>query len=223
MLLDHLQSHLQPWFKADVQRILDEPGTAAVRNGTYLSMHIRRTDKKREARPRKTEVCEACQESRDISKQSRYSRCCSYCPLRSGKSEYSPPTPTNGAPFSMHSIMPPVFTLAKETQLVFLTQQEYFQKTVQYLRKSVDGLTAADISGLWLSTDEDAVYNEVGCLVVLRGHGFSRCHGCFESVDSETQRHGFRNASSGTRESWSGRTRGPCCEMPRFRRCCSKV
>ncbi|CAM9336551.1 unnamed protein product [Ectocarpus fasciculatus] len=93
MLLDHLQSHLQPWFKADVQRILDEPGTAAVRNGTYLSIHIRRTDKKHEARPRKTE--------------------------------------------------------------------EYFQKAVQYLRKSVDGLTAADITGLWLSTDEDAVYNEV--------------------------------------------------------------
>ncbi|CAM9212405.1 unnamed protein product, partial [Ectocarpus sp. 13 AM-2016] len=93
MLLDHLQSHLQPWFKADVQHILDEPGTAAVRNGTYLSMHIRRTDKKREARPRKTE--------------------------------------------------------------------EYFQKTVQYLRKSVDGLTAADITGIWLSTDEDAVFNEV--------------------------------------------------------------
>ncbi|CAM9255484.1 unnamed protein product [Ectocarpus sp. 12 AP-2014] len=93
MLLDHLQSHLQPWFKADVQHILDEPATAAVRNGTYLSMHIRRTDKKREARPRKTE--------------------------------------------------------------------EYFQKTVQYLRKSVNGLSAADITGIWLSTDEDAVYNEV--------------------------------------------------------------
>ncbi|CAM9127186.1 unnamed protein product, partial [Ectocarpus sp. 4 AP-2014] len=93
MLLDHLQSHLQPWFKRDVQHVLDEPGTAAVRNGTYLSMHIRRTDKKHEARPRKTE--------------------------------------------------------------------EYFQKTVQYLRKSVDGLTAADVTGIWLSTDEAAVYNEV--------------------------------------------------------------
>lgn len=75
---------------------------------------------------------------------------------------------------------------------LFRTQQEYFQKAVQYLRKSVDGLTAADITGLWLSTDEDAVYNEVGCLAVLRGHGFSRCQGCFSSVDLEYTNRGIQ-------------------------------
>lgn len=45
MLYEHLNSHLQPWFEADVQALLAEPDIAAVRAGKYVSMHIRRTDK----------------------------------------------------------------------------------------------------------------------------------------------------------------------------------
>lgn len=40
-----MHSHVQPWFKADVEAILDEPDIAAVREGKYVGMHIRRTDK----------------------------------------------------------------------------------------------------------------------------------------------------------------------------------
>ncbi|CAM9674084.1 unnamed protein product [Ectocarpus fasciculatus] len=97
MLVDHLHSYLQPWFKADIQRILDEPDIAEMRNGKYVGMHIRRTDKANEVKLTKTEV--------------------------------------------------------------------YFRKVAQYLRSSPGGLTAADITGLWLSTDEVSVYNEVKRLV----------------------------------------------------------
>lgn len=45
MLHEHLSSHVQPWFKADVEALLAEPDIAAVRTGKYVSMHIRRTDK----------------------------------------------------------------------------------------------------------------------------------------------------------------------------------
>ncbi|CBN75391.1 hypothetical protein Esi_0090_0082 [Ectocarpus siliculosus] len=96
MLVDHLHSYLQPWFKADIQRILDEPDIAEMRNGKYVGMHIRRTDKANETKLTKTEV--------------------------------------------------------------------YFRKVAQYLRSSPGGLRAADITGLWLSTDEVSVFNEVGGL-----------------------------------------------------------
>lgn len=56
MLVDHLHSYLQPWFKADIQRILDEPDIAEMRNGKYVGMHIRRTDKANEVKLTKTEV-----------------------------------------------------------------------------------------------------------------------------------------------------------------------
>lgn len=59
MLVDHLHSYLQPWFKADIQRILDEPDIAEIRNGKYVGMHIRRTDKANEIKLTKTEVCSA--------------------------------------------------------------------------------------------------------------------------------------------------------------------
>lgn len=49
-LFDYLHSHHPPWFKADVQAILDEPDIAAMREGIYVGMHIRRGDKKYEAR-----------------------------------------------------------------------------------------------------------------------------------------------------------------------------
>lgn len=44
-LYDYMYSHVQPWFKADIQAILDEPDIAALRRGRYIGMHIRRTDK----------------------------------------------------------------------------------------------------------------------------------------------------------------------------------
>ena len=57
-LHDYLHSHLQPWFKADVHAILDEPDVAAVREGRYVGMHIRRGDKKIEATRVRTQVRE---------------------------------------------------------------------------------------------------------------------------------------------------------------------
>lgn len=44
-LYDYINSYLQPWFKADVQALLDQPDIAAARKGNYVGMHIRRTDK----------------------------------------------------------------------------------------------------------------------------------------------------------------------------------
>lgn len=56
-LFDYLHSHLQPWFRADVEAILNEPDLVAVGEGEYVSMHIRRGDKLlREATKTKTEV-----------------------------------------------------------------------------------------------------------------------------------------------------------------------
>lgn len=45
MLLDYLYSHFQPWFEGAVRAILDEPGITALAQGTYVGIHIRRTDK----------------------------------------------------------------------------------------------------------------------------------------------------------------------------------
>lgn len=41
--------------------------------------------------------------------------------------------------------------------------QKYFENAAEYLAGAPGGLTATDISGLWLSTDDDAVFDEVGC------------------------------------------------------------
>ena len=56
MLYDYLHSHLQPWFKADVQAILDEPEINTLRAEKYVSLHIRRTDKRLEVKHTKTKV-----------------------------------------------------------------------------------------------------------------------------------------------------------------------
>lgn len=56
MLYGYLQSFRQPWFEADIQGVLDEPPIAALRRQPYVSMHIRRADKKKEARPTNTTV-----------------------------------------------------------------------------------------------------------------------------------------------------------------------
>eukprot|EP00903_Cladosiphon_okamuranus_P007627 g7396.t1 len=98
MLYEHLTSHLQPWFKADVEAILAEPDIAAVRAGTYVSMHIRRTDKQI----------------------------------------------YDGGPFT-------------ETE-------EYFRRAIDYLKTSPNGLGVSDITGVWLSTDDDHVFEEVKAL-----------------------------------------------------------
>lgn len=55
-LYDYLHSNVQPWFKADVQAILDEPDVAAVREGKYVGMHIRRGDKELEVKHTETKV-----------------------------------------------------------------------------------------------------------------------------------------------------------------------
>lgn len=56
MLYDYVHSHLQPWFEADVQAIIDEPGVTTLRGEKYASMHIRRTDKDLEVEHTETEV-----------------------------------------------------------------------------------------------------------------------------------------------------------------------
>lgn len=43
-LLEHLHSHLQPWFRADVNAILREPDIGALGAREYVSMHVRRGD-----------------------------------------------------------------------------------------------------------------------------------------------------------------------------------
>eukprot|EP00903_Cladosiphon_okamuranus_P007625 g7394.t1 len=97
-LYDFIYSHAQPWFKADVQAILDEPDIAALREGKYVGMHIRRTDKL---------IYDGAQL-----------------------------TPT----------------------------EKYFENAAAYLAGAPGGLTAMDISGLWLSTDDEAVFDEVKTL-----------------------------------------------------------
>ncbi|CAN0221093.1 unnamed protein product [Scytosiphon promiscuus] len=95
-LYSFLQSFRQPWFKADIQAVLDEPPLAALRRQPYVSMHIRRADKIREAKPTKTTV--------------------------------------------------------------------YFDKVVKFLTATSlhdGGLAAGDVEGLWLSSDDAAVYDEV--------------------------------------------------------------
>eukprot|EP00903_Cladosiphon_okamuranus_P007636 g7405.t1 len=94
-LYDYMHSHLQPWFKADVQAILDEPDIAALRQGKYVGMHIRRTDKL---------IYDGAQL-----------------------------TPT----------------------------KKYFENAAEFLAGAPGGLSAMDISGLWLSTDDEAVFDEV--------------------------------------------------------------
>lgn len=45
VILDLLTSYFQPWFKTDVNSILDEQEIDAIRKGKYVSFHVRRTDK----------------------------------------------------------------------------------------------------------------------------------------------------------------------------------
>eukprot|EP00903_Cladosiphon_okamuranus_P007629 g7398.t1 len=95
-LYDYLNSHVQPWFKDDVQAILDEPDVAAVREGKYVGMHIRRGDKELEVQHTETKA--------------------------------------------------------------------YFETAAGYLAESPAGVSAADIRGIWLSTDEEKVLDEVKAL-----------------------------------------------------------
>ena len=44
-ILDYLHSHWQPWVKRDIKTILDERTIAAVRDGPYVGIHVRRGDK----------------------------------------------------------------------------------------------------------------------------------------------------------------------------------
>eukprot|EP00903_Cladosiphon_okamuranus_P007624 g7393.t1 len=97
-LYDYMHSYLQPWFKADVQSMLDEPDIAALREEKYVGMHIRRTDK----------------------------------------------IIYDGATFT--------------------PTEKYFENAADYLATSPGGLTSMDIYGLWLSTDDDAVLDEVKTL-----------------------------------------------------------
>lgn len=57
MLLDHIYSYFQPWFEDAISAILNEPPIAALRQGKYVGVHIRRTDKiVSEAKKTETEV-----------------------------------------------------------------------------------------------------------------------------------------------------------------------
>ncbi|CAN0115382.1 unnamed protein product [Ascophyllum nodosum] len=44
-VLDYFHSHWQPWVKRDIQAILDGPTIAPVRDGPYVGIHVRRSDK----------------------------------------------------------------------------------------------------------------------------------------------------------------------------------
>ncbi|CAM9141048.1 unnamed protein product, partial [Ascophyllum nodosum] len=44
-VLNYLHSHWQPWIMRDMQSILDEPAITTVRDGPYISIHVRRGDK----------------------------------------------------------------------------------------------------------------------------------------------------------------------------------
>ncbi|CAM9879742.1 unnamed protein product [Ectocarpus sp. 8 AP-2014] len=101
MLHNLLHTHIQPWFKADVQAILDEPGIAAMRSGKYVGLHIRRTDKANEYR--------------------------SFC----------------------------------------FTRQAYLAKAVNYLASPTNDLAATNITGIWVSSDDEAVFDEVRVLFKL--------------------------------------------------------
>ncbi|CAM9619263.1 unnamed protein product [Ectocarpus fasciculatus] len=93
MLHNLLHTHVQPWFKADVEAILDKPDVAAMRSGKYIGIHIRRTDKAKEVQPVKTKA--------------------------------------------------------------------YLAKAVNYLESRTDDLAATNITGIWVSSDDEAVFDEV--------------------------------------------------------------
>ncbi|CAM9383799.1 unnamed protein product [Ectocarpus sp. 6 AP-2014] len=93
MLHNLLHTHIQPWFKADVQAILDEPDIAAMRSGKYVGLHIRRTDKANEVQPVKTKA--------------------------------------------------------------------YLAKAVNYLASPTNDMAATNITGIWVSSDDEAVFDEV--------------------------------------------------------------
>lgn len=42
-----------------------------------------------------------------------------------------------------------------------LESQEYFRRAFNYLNKSPNGVDVSEITGLWLSTDDDIVFDEV--------------------------------------------------------------
>lgn len=50
--------------------------------------------------------------------------------------------------------------------IVVLKTQVFFENAVTYLAEAPDGLTAANITGVWLSTDDDEAYDEVECCEV---------------------------------------------------------
>ncbi|CAM9473235.1 unnamed protein product [Ectocarpus sp. 13 AM-2016] len=94
-LYEYILSHLQPWCEADIQSILEEDDIVKMRQGNYVGMHIRRTDK----------------------------------------------IIYDGAHLT-------------ETKV-------YFENAVKYLNSSVSTVGVVDITGLWLSTDDESVVHEV--------------------------------------------------------------
>ncbi|CAM9522581.1 unnamed protein product, partial [Ectocarpus sp. 12 AP-2014] len=94
-LYEYMLSHLQPWCKADIQSILEEEDIAKMREGNYVAMHIRRTDKILIDGAQKTET------------------------------------------------------------------KVYFENAVNYLNSTASSVGVTDITGLWLSTDDESVVDEV--------------------------------------------------------------
>ncbi|CAM9245302.1 unnamed protein product [Ectocarpus sp. 13 AM-2016] len=92
-LYEYMLSHLQPWCKADIQSILEEKDIARMRQQNYVGMHIRRTDKIKEAQLTATKI--------------------------------------------------------------------YFENAANYLNSSASTVDVTDITGLWLSADDDSVIDEV--------------------------------------------------------------
>lgn len=54
ILADHLMSNFQPWLVGDIHSILSEPEIAAVREGNFVGVHVRRGDKVTQHNARKT-------------------------------------------------------------------------------------------------------------------------------------------------------------------------
>lgn len=58
-----MDSHRQPWVKRDIDSVLSEASIAAVREGTFIGLHVRRGDKLlREAKRVEVEVREDTRE-----------------------------------------------------------------------------------------------------------------------------------------------------------------
>ena len=148
-LFDYLHEYLQPWFKADVEAILAEADIATLRSGRFVGMHIRRTDKQiydgavlTETEVKNVTACRLLVPSGKLSNQFLLQHLASVIGLSSS---------LGGGRLILSTTLASLLPRA----------QVYFDNVARYLDVAPGGLSATDITGLWLSSDEEAVLNEV--------------------------------------------------------------